>query len=267
MDAAPKEQGCRRTLFLIVLVAGLCVIVSVYAWENGSPLMHLSTPVLVRSTPSVAMAFDFPLHPAGAYGPYVQGLTGPLPVDTRYGAQNPAQGNRANCFRDVNGGPVPFSQLYHAGVDLFALDEAGKVVWGKACGVPVYAVADGSVVFVVDAGSEGKVIGIEHLLAEGGRVYSIYWHVARPAVREGEPVARGQTIAVVHDMGLNSHLHWEIRTFLDGSHIFPEGTAGARGTCNRQIIGVGYTWDDDPARAHPDYYGYLDPIAFVTAHR
>jgi hypothetical protein len=29
---------------------------------------------------------------------------------------------------------------------------------------------------------------------------------------------------------------------------------------------VGYTWDDDPARAHPHYYGYLDPTAFVENH-
>ncbi len=73
-------------------------------------------------------------------------------------------------------------------------------------------------------------------------------------------------IAALHDMGLNSHLHWEMRTFHDGSNIFPAGTAGARGTCNRQIAGVGYTWDDNPARAHPNYYGYLDPTAFVESH-
>lgn len=267
MDAAPQEQGCKRTLFIIALVAGSCLIVSLYTWENSASFSHPNKPALPNLTLSVAITFDFPLQPPEAYGPYVQGLTGPLPVDTRYGVQNPAQGNRANCFRDRNGGKVPFSRLYHAGVDLFALDEAGIVVWGRAAGVPVYAVADGSVVFVVDAGSEGKVIGIEHLLADGSRIYSVYWHVARPVVREGEAVTRGQTIAVVHDMGLNSHLHWEMRTFLDGSHIFPEGTAGARGTCNRQIAGVGYTWDDDPARAHPSYYGYLDPIAFVTVHR
>jgi hypothetical protein len=30
---------------------------------------------------------------------------------------------------------------------------------------------------------------------------------------------------------------------------------------------VGYTWDADPARAHPDAYGYLDPVPFVEGHR
>ncbi len=58
-----------------------------------------------------------------------------------------------------------------------------------------------------------------------------------------------------------------MRTFRDGSNLFLAGTAGARGTCNRQVAGVGYIWDDDPARAHPDYYGYLDPMAFVGSYR
>jgi len=99
-------------------------------------------------------------------------------------------------------------------------------------------------------------------------VYAVYWHVdyEQVQVREGQPVSRGQVIAVVGDRGLNSHLHWEMRTFRDGSRLFPAGTAGERGTCNGHIAGVGYTWDDDPARAHPDFYGYLDPIPFVEAH-
>ena len=25
--------------------------------------------------------------------------------------------------------------------------------------------------------------------------------------------------------------------------------------------------DDDPTRAHPDFYGYLDPLVFVESHR
>ena len=58
-----------------------------------------------------------------------------------------------------------------------------------------------------------------------------------------------------------------MRTFRDGSRLFPVGTAGARGTCNRQIGGVGYTWDDDPARAQPGYYGYLDPSGFVDHYQ
>jgi murein DD-endopeptidase MepM/ murein hydrolase activator NlpD len=86
-------------------------------------------------------------------------------------------------------------------------------------------------------------------------------------VRPGQPVSRGQVIARIHDQGLNSHLHWEIRNFMDGTTLFPTGTAGARGTCNGHVVGVGYTWDDEPRRANPVFYGYTDPIAFVTEHQ
>jgi murein DD-endopeptidase MepM/ murein hydrolase activator NlpD len=271
-----RERSCGRTLLLLLLgLGGLCLIAGFYFWESaGSGLISRSLPSFSTApahalwpTPPVADTFDFPLLPAEAYEPYVQGVTGPLAVDTRYGVQNPATGNYSNCFRDASGGSLPFNHLYHAGVDLFALNDAGQVAWGQATGVPVHAVADGVVVFTVDAGSEGRVVGVQHRLAGNSTVYSVYWHVAQVQVREGQPVSRGQMLAIVHDMGFNSHLHWEMRTFRDGSNMFPPGTAGARGTCNRQVPGVGYTWDDNPLRAHPDFYGYLDPIAFVEGHR
>ncbi len=259
----------------MVILVGLCLIAGTYLWERYRsylvprplPSFPTSAPYTPWPTPPIVQMFDFPLQPAGAYGPYVQGITGPLAVDTRYGVQNPAMGDRSNCFRDRDRGGVPFSQLYHAGVDLFALNDAGRIVWGKATHAAVHAVADGVVVSTLDAGGEGQIVTIEHLLADSSAVYSVYWHVDHVQVRVGQPVTRGQVIAAVYDMGRNSHLHWEMRTFRDGSNIFPPGTAGARGACNRQSAGVGYTWDDDPARAHPDYYGYLDPMAFVEGRR
>jgi hypothetical protein len=54
---------------------------------------------------------------------------------------------------------------------------------------------------------------------------------------------------------------------MDGTTLFPTGTAGARGTCNGHVVGVGYTWDDEPRRANTVFYGYTDPIAFVTEHQ
>ena len=247
-----REHGCGRTLILIIVgLIGLFIIARLCWWEGylkgflprPLPLFPTLQPYTAWSTPPAATVFDYPLLSAEAYGP--------LP-NTRYDVQNPAWGNHSNCFRDARGETIPFSQLYHAGVAKHA---------------PVHAVADGMTVFVLNAGSEGQIVGVEHVLASGKAVYSVYWHVTQVQVEPGQPVSRGQAIAAVHDMGLNSHLHWEMRTFLDGSNMFPPGTAGARGTCNRQIAGVGYTWDDDPARAHPGYYGYLDPIPFVESHR
>ena len=84
---------------------------------------------------------------------------------------------------------------------------------GNSAGAPVYAVADGTVVF---AGSDypGRVLIVQH---EGG-IFSMYGHLdyALP-VGEGDSVTRGQLIARVLDKtdGRSpSHLHFEIRTFL-----------------------------------------------------
>jgi len=260
---------------MLIAMGVLCLTAAPYVWEHylselippPLPSFPPAPPYTPWPTPPVAIEFDFPLLPAESYGPYVQGITGPLAVDTRYGAQNLAQGDRSNCFRDISGGAVPFSQLYHAGVDLFALDEAGQTAWGRATHAPVHAVAAGVVVSTIDAGADGHIIIVEHWLAGGLAVYSVYWHLSHVQVREGQPVTCGQILAVVYDQGFNSHLHWEMRLFRDGSDIFPVGTAGAWSTCNGHVAGVGYTWDDDPARARPDYYGYLDPVAFVESRQ
>jgi murein DD-endopeptidase MepM/ murein hydrolase activator NlpD len=267
-----RSTGLRRLFMLLLVVVFLAgLLLAAYLWRRyryrlfppAIPALPTAPPYTPWPTPPVAEGFDYPLLPVESYAPYVQGVSGPLPVDTRYDAQNPAMGDASNCFRDAEGNPVPFSRLYHAGVDLFGVDDEGHIEWGRATHAPVHAVADGVVIGVEDAGSDGEVIITEHRLADGSAVYSVYWHVDLVQVRAGQPVTRGQAMAVVMNRGANSHLHWEMRTFSDGSALFPEGTAGARGRCNGHFAGVGYTWDDDPARARPGVYGYLDPIAFV----
>ncbi|MBN1179967.1 MAG: M23 family metallopeptidase [Anaerolineae bacterium] len=275
-----RERGTRRILWIALGCLGCLGLAAgsvlwrrygywlTYHLTPPPPLPDLPTaaPYTPWPTPTVAEAFDYPLLPADAYAPYVPGVSGPLPVDTRYGFQNPAMGNNSNCFRDAAGDPVPFGQLYHAGVDLFAVDDRGQTIWGAATHVPVHAVADGVVLYTLDAGSDGEIVIVEHLLPDESAIFSVYWHVDYVQVRRGQPVTRGQVIAVVMDKGPNSHLHWEMRTFEDGADLFPAGSAGAPG-CNGHVAGVGYTWDDDSTRAHPEVYGYLDPVAFVETHQ
>ncbi len=89
---------------------------------------------------------------------------------------------------------------------------------GNSAGAPVYAVADGTVVF---AGSDypGRVIIIQH----EGSIYSMYGHLDYAVLAgEGDTVARGQVIARVLDKtdGRSpSHLHFEMRTFLTESIV------------------------------------------------
>ena len=213
-----------------------------------------------------ADGFTFPLDP-GRYGPYVRGVTGPLDVDTRFGVQNPALGDTPKCFQDRDGVKVPFRELYHAGEDWFRLDPAGQVELGAARGEPVHAVARGAVYMTQEIGSQGWIVVLAHQLADGASVYSAYWHVNQLQVDQGDRVEKGQVIGVIHDQGRNSHLHWEIRAFADASQLFPPDSAGGRGTCNGRAAGVAYTWDDDPNRARPEYWGYFDPVTFIEDHQ
>ncbi|NLE43880.1 MAG: M23 family metallopeptidase [Chloroflexi bacterium] len=257
----------RILLLTSIGLAGLCLIAAAYVWDITTPRQRDAiTGSGAWSTPRIARRFDFPLLPSEQYGPYVQGISGELTSDTRYGVQNPAWGNQRNCFLDSDGNDVPFSQLFHSGVDLWALNSNGQVILGTA-GSPIHAVADGVVTHVQDAGQDGYIIITKHRLQDGTErfIYSAFWHVDYVQVGAGDPVNLGQVVAQVYDQGGNSHLHWEMHTFSDGTLLFPPDTAGGRGTCNGRVAGVGYTWDDNPLRAHPDYYGYVDPIAFVSA--
>ena len=254
----------------------LCVLLLAWLVACQSSSLPLSLPPSATSsptptprplpTPLPADHFDFPLDP-NQFGPYVHNVTGPLIVDTRYGVQNPGLGSAGKCFVDKHGKKVPFAELYHAGEDWFKFDARRQVDPGAARGEAVRAVANGLVTWKQDIGAEGWVITIEHLLAGGSKVWSAYWHVAEPAVSLGQLVYRGEVIGRVADLGGNSHLHWEIRTWSDGSDLFPPTSAGGRGTCNGRIPALGYTWDDLLARASPNAWGYLDPAKFVKEHR
>jgi murein DD-endopeptidase MepM/ murein hydrolase activator NlpD len=243
----------RLTIFVSLLLQVACAL------KRPAP------PASPVPTPPLADGFSFPLDPE-RYGPYVQGISGPLSVDTRFGVQNPGLGNTPKCFHDQDGNGVPFRELYHAGEDWFRLDAKGQVDSFAAAGDPVRAVANGVVYQTQKIGRQGWIVVLAHRLADEERVYSAYWHVAQLQVDWGDAVQRGQVIATVHDQGGNSHLHWEIRAFADGSELFPPDSAGGRGTCNGRAIGVAYTWDDNPARARPEYWGYFNPTAFIESH-
>ena len=226
---------------------------------------RLVTSVRAVPTPRLVDGFGFPLDPL-RYGPYVQGVTGPLNVDTRFGVQNPALGDDAKCFHDRNGTGVPFRELFHAGEDWFHLNALGQADTFGAAGDPVRAVARGVVYVAQQIGNQGWILVLSHRLEDGSNVYSAYWHVDKPQVGWGDAVEKGQVIAVVQDQGGNSHLHWEMRAFGDASDLFSSDSAGGRGTCNGRAVGVAYTWDDDPLRARPEYWGYFDPVAFIEEH-
>ncbi len=123
----------------------------------------------------------------------------------------PSKSPRSSPFgvkRSYNGGPV---DSYHKGLDFAA-----------NMGAPIYAPANGKVLltgyekdgFVV----HGNVIILDH----GQSVTSIYMHLSKIDVKEGQEVKQGEKIGEVGHTGISTgpHLHWGV--YLSGISTEPE---------------------------------------------
>ncbi len=111
---------------------------------------------------------------------------------------------------------------------------------------PIYAVADGRVLFARDGGPGwGNIVILLHAYIDNSErryVQSYYGHVDKMLVHPGEDVRRGEQIATVGTANGRyfAHLHFEMREF------------------TTPFIGPGYREDTG---------GWLDPSAFIQRHR
>jgi hypothetical protein len=137
-----------------------------------------------------------------------------------------------------------WQNLWHAAED-----------WGVAAGTTVRAVANGQVSWYNPNYSTypGRVVIVRHTLPDSSTIYSVYSHLGTVAVTQGQDVSKGQTIGTILDQGGNSHLHWEMRTFADGTNLCNSGSS--------IVAGPGYTYP-----AHATALGYVDPTTYVNTH-
>jgi len=113
------------------------------------------------------------------------------------------------------------------------------------CGLPVYAVSRGTIVFAADAGAGwGKVLIIRHRLPDGTEVETLYGHLSSMTRTSGD-VRRREAIGSIGDAGgvYPCHLHFELR--LSGSPSWGQ-------------TGPGYK---------SDRTGWADPSDFIDARR
>ncbi len=102
--------------------------------------------------------------------------------------------------------PILQMRLMHEGIDIVA-----------DVGTSVFSTGDGTVSYVGPRGGYGTVVEIDH----GFGYTTLYGHLAKSLVREGQKIKRGQIIALSGDTGLSTgpHLHYEV--IRNGIHVDP----------------------------------------------
>ena len=153
-------------------------------------------------------------------------------------------------------------ELWHAGEDWFA-----------PVNTPINAVGEGVVTYVSPSWYDykGAVVIIKHTLSDGSHIWSMYGHLDRNSitVSEGGQVKKDNLKIADRlydwDWANNTHLHWEMRYFPDGSGI--KKAPDYMDTCSGPP-GPGYTYPEHPDNfaVGKEPYHYTNPSAFVKAH-
>lgn len=103
--------------------------------------------------------------------------------------------------------PIFNTQQAHLGVD-----------YAAPTGTPAMSVGDGVVIFAGNQGGYGNVVEVRH----GNGHSTLYAHLSRIHVRNGQTVQKGQAIGAVGSTGWSTgpHLHFEFR--VNGIHVDPQ---------------------------------------------
>jgi murein DD-endopeptidase MepM/ murein hydrolase activator NlpD len=143
-----------------------------------------------------------------------------------------------------------WADLWYNAQDFGENDHLGED-WNKTtggdtdCGEPVYATADGEIIYASDAGPGwGNVVIIEHTAADGTKVESLYGHLATIAKSPG-PIKRREVIGSVGNANgrYPCHLHFEMRW--SACPLWHQ-------------VGPGYS---------KERYGWIDPSEFIDKTR
>ncbi len=145
----------------------------------------------------------------------------------------------------------------HTGVDL-AKD-------GGGCGDPIYATANGVVVFSKAVDGYGYLLELRHTIPNGRVIYSLYGHRQSAMMSSGQIVTKEQIVGYVGDTGsvVNGQVQHDAPCHLHFA-IYDQDMPNAGGS----VPPPGYVYDDSgnpPDIAQSDIMRHFyDPLLFVS---
>lgn len=92
---------------------------------------------------------------------------------------------------------------------------------GGACGGPLYASADGTVMSSDVSSVYGNRLYLDHGLVSGRGLVSVYNHAASYTVSPGQRVSKGQVIGYMGDTGWSTGCHLHFSVLANGSYVDP----------------------------------------------
>lgn len=107
--------------------------------------------------------------------------------------------------------PVTGETAFHTGIDIAAAE-----------GTPIVAALGGTVLSVEENESYGKVVEVDH----GQAVITLYAHAKDVAVKAGDTVEQGDTIAVVGQTGKTTSPNCHFEVIVNGQPVDPLGMKG-----------------------------------------
>ena len=156
--------------------------------------------------PSITLApLSAPMNALATALTTAQSVVAPAVGGSTAGFIHPVAGGESSAF-GPRIHPVLGRAMFHTGIDLMA-----------ACGTPIRAAADGTVIYARVSNSWGLRTIIEHTSG----IKTAYGHQSKFLVDEGDVVKQGQVIGLVGTTGWSTGCHLHFTILVNGSSVDP----------------------------------------------
>jgi murein DD-endopeptidase MepM/ murein hydrolase activator NlpD len=113
----------------------------------------------------------------------------------------------------------PYGMRFHPILHIWKLHDGTD--FGAGCGTPIHAAASGVVTDKYYNGGYGNRLFVSHGVIDGSSITTVYNHLSKYNVRNGQRVHKGQVIGFVGTTGYSTGCHLHFMVYQDGNVVNP----------------------------------------------